>query len=57
MLTTAQAIQKYGQPNEKGTYLKTINSTLPDAHSLGHKHESNKDALPQGCRRCVFKRV
>jgi hypothetical protein len=27
MLTTAQAIAKYGKPNEKGTYLKTI--TLP----------------------------
>jgi len=27
MLTTAQLISKYGQPNEKGTYLKTI--TLP----------------------------
>ena len=27
MLTTAQLISKYGQPNETGTYLKTI--TLP----------------------------
>lgn len=27
MLTTAQIINKYGQPNERGTYLKTI--TLP----------------------------
>jgi hypothetical protein len=29
MLTTAQIIKKYGQPNEKGTYLKTINLPYP----------------------------
>ena len=29
MLTTAQALQKYGTPNEKGTYLKTINLPYP----------------------------
>jgi hypothetical protein len=29
MLTTAQALSKYGQPNEKGTYLKTINLPYP----------------------------
>jgi hypothetical protein len=29
MITTAQAIAKYGQPNEAGTYLKTINLPYP----------------------------
>ena len=29
MMTTAQAIAKYGQPNEAGTYLKTINLPYP----------------------------
>lgn len=29
MLTTAQALQKYGQPNERGTYLTTINLPYP----------------------------
>lgn len=29
MLTTKQIISKYGTPNEKGTYLKTINLPYP----------------------------
>jgi hypothetical protein len=29
MLTTAQLIAKYGQPNENGTYLKTIDLPYP----------------------------
>jgi len=29
MLTTAQTIAKFGQPNEKGTYLVTINLPYP----------------------------
>tara|TARA_R110000868_G_scaffold155718_2_gene382293 strand:+ start:193 stop:657 length:465 start_codon:yes stop_codon:yes gene_type:complete len=29
MITTQQAIAKYGQPNERGTYLKTINIPYP----------------------------
>ena len=29
MLTTAQALQKYGTPNERGTYLTTINLPYP----------------------------
>ena len=29
MLSTAQIIAKYGKPNEKGTYLKTINLPYP----------------------------
>jgi hypothetical protein len=29
MMTTAQLIKKYGQPNEAGTYLKTINLPYP----------------------------
>lgn len=28
-MTTAQIIKKYGQPNEKGTYLKTIDLPYP----------------------------
>jgi hypothetical protein len=29
MITTAQALSKYGQPNERGTYLTTINLPYP----------------------------
>jgi hypothetical protein len=29
MLTTAQALAKYGTPNERGTYLTTINLPYP----------------------------
>lgn len=48
MLTTAQALQKYGQPNEKGTYLKTINLPYPmriawDTNSKVTKMRCHKD--------------
>ena len=42
MLTTAQAIAKYGLPNERGTYLTTINLPYPMRIAWDTKVKVNK---------------